>query len=86
MSLDASICLGKLGCVNSDCAKAKLRQAFEEYTDWNKKSLALESLIRQFNVRNKETLEFAIHQLSNSPMWSSRLAAVKLLGHLGNCY
>ena len=83
LSLDASICLGKLGVLNSNGAITKLKNVIVHDPDWNKKTQSLEVLIRQFNLKTKETYEYVLIQLEKSPMWTSRVAASKLLSYLG---
>lgn len=83
ISLDASICLGKLGVKNSQQALNKLKFLIEENQDWSKKSLALEVLLRQFNAKNLSTLQYTLDQLQNSPIYISRVAATKLLTYIG---
>ena len=83
VSLDASICLGKLGISESIGAKSKLQQVIETNTDWIKKTIALEVYVIQFEIKNNETLFYALDQLRRAPMWPSRAAAARLLCELG---
>ncbi len=69
--------------IDSTGAQTKLRQVIENNPDWIKKTLALEVYIIQFNIKTKDTLEYVLYQLRNSPMWPSRAAAARLLCHLG---
>lgn len=84
LSFDACVCLGKLKSVKSKCAIESLLKVIEKSHDWNKKSIALEILVRQFELKSRDTLLFILNQIENSPIWISRMAAFKLLAFLGN--
>jgi hypothetical protein len=83
VALSASICIGKLGFIESIGAQQKLKKVADANFDWTKKSLALEVLVRHFNERSRETLLTMLDHIQNSPVWSSRVSAVKLLAILG---
>lgn len=83
VSLDASICLGKLGIMDSIGAQNKLKTLIETNPDWVKKTIALEVYVVQFENKSDETLHFVLEQLQKAPMWPSRAAAARLLCELG---
>jgi hypothetical protein len=83
VALNASICIGKLGIIDSVGAQQTLKKVADENLDWTKKSLALEVLVRHFNERSRETMVTILNHVQNSPVWSSRVSAVKLLAILG---
>lgn len=83
LSLDASICIGKLGIKDSTSAIKRLYRVVVENEDWTLKSRALETLVKLFGARNSQTIEFIMNQIGSSPDWIARGAAVKLLSYLG---
>ena len=72
MSLDASICIGKMGIKESKPAIKRLYRVVVEKNDWNLKSKALETLVKLFDARNSQTIQFILNQVENSPDWISR--------------
>ncbi len=83
LSLDAAICMGKLGLKNSKTALHKLKHVIEQNDDWQEKTMALEALVRLFDSRGSRTVDFILNQVEKAPDWVSRCAAVKLLIYLG---
>lgn len=83
IAFDACICLGKLRSLKSQRAIDYLANLIEESSDWNKKSIALEILVRQFGLTSRDMLVHILYQIDNSTIWMSRMAAFRLFSFLG---
>ena len=82
-SLDACICIGKFGIKDCQLAIDRLLHLIKNNTNWNYKTLALETLVRHYEVKESFTFKYILTQIEHSPIWVSRIAALKLLCHLG---
>ena len=72
LSLDASISLGKIGIKESKAAIKRLYRVVVENKDWSLKSKALETLVKLFDAKNSQTIQFIMNQIENSPDWIAR--------------
>ncbi len=82
-SLDISICIGKLGVKSCKLAINCLLSIIKNCKDWHQKSLAIEAYVRHFDSREESTVEYVMDQIANSPLWVSRVSALKLLSFIG---
>jgi hypothetical protein len=84
ISLNACICIGKLGLYDNEIGIKRLMQTLESGDkDWHSKTIALEVLVKQFRLKNKQIIFYIVNQVDVSPLWMSRLAGARLLSHLG---
>ena len=72
LSLDASISLGKIGIKESKAAIKRLYRVVVENQDWSLKSKSLETLVKLFDAKNSQTIQFIMNQIENSPDWIAR--------------
>lgn len=72
LSLDASIGLGKIGIKDSKAAIKRLYRIVVENKDWGLKSKALETLVKLFDAKNSQTIQFIMNQIENSSDWIAR--------------
>ncbi|CAF0931369.1 unnamed protein product [Brachionus calyciflorus] len=83
ISLKSCVCIGHLGCKQDDKSIKKLIFMFENDLNWNKKTICLESLVRIFDTKSPEIINFIFKSIQTAPNWVSRVSAVKLLSHIG---
>ena len=81
--MDACICIGKLGVKDRPIAIDRLMELYETFSDWNKKALCLETLVKLFDCTDKKTFKFLMSQMEHSPYWSARTSAARLLSFIG---
>jgi hypothetical protein len=83
IALDACICIGKLGVKDCESAVKSLINLYIKFSDWNKKALVLETLVKLFDCTSNAVFDFIMNQIQVSPYWSARLSAIKLLSYMG---
>jgi hypothetical protein len=83
VALDACICIGKLGIKDCEIAVERMSELYEDFEDWNKKAVCLETLVKLFDCTSTTVIKFIIHQIELSPYWTARSSAIKLLSFIG---
>lgn len=67
ISLNASICIGKLGSKHSKKALNRLYEIIDSSNNtsdyWYLKTLALEALIKNFDKKDNKTIDYVLHQI-----------------------
>ena len=73
IALDSCICLGKLGVKNSYFSINKLNRIIHgNSNDWRMKTLAVQTLVKLFDVKDSKTIFYILNQAQNSPDWISK--------------
>lgn len=83
ISLEACISIGKLGVKTNQLATARLVFLYERFSDWNKKAMCLESLVKLFDCSTRQIFKFIMNQMEMSPYWTARISAIRLLSFMG---
>ncbi|EDV20941.1 uncharacterized protein TRIADDRAFT_60506 [Trichoplax adhaerens] len=84
LSYQAALCLGRM-CVSSSTAKQRLLRCLDIELG-PVKAKALETLIKQFNVKSSKVIENVLQQLQKSSKWAHRVSACRLLGNIGRLH
>ncbi len=77
IALDSCICIGKLGVKNSYFSINKLNKIIHgSLNDWRMKTLAVQTLVKLFDVKDSKTILYILNQAQNSPDWISMLSLI----------